>query len=101
MLLYGCPNGEGLVLCRLKGESRVLRSFLRLLSLHLVNPNRERRTAGHCWVSVSRLAPAVRRYAGKQKDLGSIPPRLSFFFKKVVVCGHCLVTLCPSQLTKH
>ena len=30
---------------------------------------------------------------GKQKDLGSIPLRLSFFFKKVVVCGHCLVTL--------
>ena len=29
----------------------------------------------------------------KQKDLGSIPLRLSFFFKKVVVCGHCLVAL--------
>ena len=26
------------------------------------------------------------------KDLGSIPLRLSFLFKKVVVCGHCLVT---------
>ena len=31
--------------------------------------------------------------AGKRKDLGSIPLRLSFLFKKVVVCGHCLVTL--------
>ena len=29
--------------------------------------------------------------AGKRKDLGSIPLRLSFLFKKVVVCGHCLV----------
>ena len=27
----------------------------------------------------------------KQKALGSIPLRLSFFFKKVVVCGHSLV----------
>ena len=27
------------------------------------------------------------------KDLGSIPLRLSFLFKKVVVCGHRLVTL--------
>ena len=31
--------------------------------------------------------------SGKQKDLGSILLRLSFLFKKVVVCGHCLVTL--------
>ena len=29
----------------------------------------------------------------KQKDLGLIPLRLSLLFKKVVVCGHCLVTL--------
>ena len=29
----------------------------------------------------------------KRKDLGSIPLRLSFLFKRVVVCGHCLVTL--------
>ena len=28
-----------------------------------------------------------------RKDLGSIPLRLSFLFRKVVVCGHCLVTL--------
>ena len=34
---------------------------------------------------------AVRRWAGKQKDLGSI--RLSLPSEKVVVCGHCLVTL--------
>ena len=27
------------------------------------------------------------------KDLSSIPLRLSLLFKKVVVCGHCLVTL--------
>ena len=31
--------------------------------------------------------------AGKRKNLGSIPLRLSFLFKKVVVCGHCPVTL--------
>ena len=31
--------------------------------------------------------------AGKQKGLRSIPLWLSFFVKKVVVCGHCLVTL--------
>ena len=31
--------------------------------------------------------------AGKQKGLGSIPLRISFLFRKVVVCGHCLVTL--------
>ena len=42
---------------------------------------------------VSRFGLAVRRYASKRKDLGSIPLRLSFLFKKVVVCGHCLVTL--------
>ena len=42
---------------------------------------------------VSRFGLAVRRSAGKRKDLGSIPLRLSFFFKNVVVCGHCLVTL--------
>ena len=42
---------------------------------------------------VSRFGPAVRLWAGKQKGLGSIPLRLSFLFKKVVVCGHCLVTL--------
>ena len=42
---------------------------------------------------VSRFGLAVRRSAGKRKDLGSIPLRLSFLFRKVVVCGHCLVTL--------
>ena len=42
---------------------------------------------------VSRFGLAVRRQAGKQKDLGSTPLRLSFLFKEVVVCGHCLVTL--------
>ena len=30
---------------------------------------------------------------GKRRDLGLIPLRLSFLFKKVVVCGHCPVTL--------
>ena len=30
---------------------------------------------------------------GKRKNLGSIPLRLYFLFKRVVVCGHCLVTL--------
>ena len=40
------------------------------------------------WPSGKALA-----WAGKQKDLGSIPLRLYFLFKRVVVCGHCLVTL--------
>ena len=47
-------------------------------------------------VVVSRFGLAVRSLAGKRKDLGSIPLRLSFLLslpKKVVVCGHCLVTL--------
>ena len=39
----------------------------------------------------------VRRFglrsAGKHKGLGLIPLRLSLLFKKVVVCGHCLVTV--------
>ena len=34
---------------------------------------------------MGRFGLAVRRYAGKKKDLGSITP--------VVVCGHCLVTV--------
>jgi len=41
--------------------------------------------------SLSRFGLAVRRQAVKRKDLGSIPLRLSFFFRKVVVCGHSLV----------
>ena len=41
----------------------------------------------------SRFGLAVRRLAGKRKDLGSTPLRLSFLFRKDVVCGHCLVTL--------
>ena len=47
---------------------------------------------------VSRCGLAVRRSACKQKDLGSI--RLgSLFSSKMVVYGHCLVTL-PTQLMK-
>ena len=42
---------------------------------------------------MSRFDLAVRRWAGKQRDLGSNPLRLSFLFKLVVVCGHCLMTL--------
>ena len=42
---------------------------------------------------MSRFGLAVRRSAGKQKDLVSIPLRLSFLLKRVVVCGHGLVTL--------
>ena len=42
---------------------------------------------------VSRFGRAVRRWAGKRKDLGSISLRLSFLFRKVVVCGRRLVTL--------
>ena len=42
---------------------------------------------------MSRCGLAVRRYkSGKKRDLGSNPLRLSSLFKKVVVCGHCLMT---------
>ena len=46
----------------------------------------------------SRFGLAVRR--SRIKGHGSISLRLSFFFKKAAVCGHCLVTL-SSQLMKH
>ena len=36
----------------------------------------------------------------KRKDVGSIPLRLSFLFRKVVVCGHCLSVTCPSLPTE-
>ena len=48
---------------------------------------------------VSRCGLVVRRLAGKQKDLGSIRFG-SPFSSKLVVYGHCLVTL-PTQLMKH
>ena len=48
--------------------------------------------------TVSRFGLAVRRWAGKRKHLGSIPLRLSFLLRKVVVCGHCLATL---SVTSH
>ena len=35
----------------------------------------------HSTITVSRFGLAVRRYAGKQKDLGSVPFRLSFLLK--------------------
>ena len=45
-------------------------------------------------LNVSRFGLAVKRQAGKQKGLGSIPLRLSFLFKMFArICGHCLVTL--------
>ena len=42
--------------------------------------------------AVCRFGPAVRQ-ANKQKGLGSIPLGLYLLFKKVVVCGQCLVIL--------
>ena len=42
---------------------------------------------------MSRCGLAVRRQAGKQKDLGSIPLRLFLLSTNVVVCGRSLVTL--------
>ena len=42
---------------------------------------------------LSQFGLAVRHEAGKQKGLGSIPLRLYFFLKKVVVCGQCFVIL--------
>ena len=43
--------------------------------------------------TVSQFRLVVRCYAGKQKDLSSILLWFSLLFKRVVVCGHCLVTL--------
>ena len=54
---------------------------------------------GYIWVNcgsgeegegMSQFGLAVRCLADKQNDPGSIPLRLSFLFRKVVVCGHCL-----------
>ena len=43
---------------------------------------------------MSQFGLAVRHWAGKQKDLGSIPLGAHLFSsKRVVVCGRCLVTL--------
>ena len=50
---------------------------------------------------VSQCGLAVRRLAGKQKDLGSIRFGSSFSsLQKIMVYGHCLVTL-PTQLMKY
>ena len=50
---------------------------------------------------VSRCGLAVRRLAGKAEGPWFDPLRLSFLFSsKIVVYGHCLVTL-PTQLMKH
>ena len=50
-----------------------------------------------CLVSVSRLGLAVTEaiglYALRRASDGLIPLRLSFLFKKVVVSGHCRLTL--------
>ena len=49
--------------------------------------------------TVSRRDLAVRRLAGKQKDLGTIRFG-SPFSSKIAVYGHCLLTL-PTHLMKH
>ena len=90
-------------------QRHTLRSLRGLKSLfHLsvkvirYHPGENRRKArSPTTVKVSRCGLVVRRLAGKQKDLGSNPRRLSFLFSsKSVVYGHCLVTL-PTQLMKH
>ena len=48
------------------------------------------RVSVHRRCGASRFGLVVRR---KRKDLGSIPLRLSFLFKKVVVCEQCPVTV--------
>ena len=48
---------------------------------------------------VRQCGLAVRRQASKQKDIGSIRFG-SLFSSKIMVYGHCLVTL-PTQLMKH
>ena len=51
-------------------------------------------------IFVSRCGLAVRRLAGKQKDLGSIRFGSPFSsLQKIVVYGHCLVTL-PTQFNE-
>ena len=41
------------------------------------------------YIAKSELAV---RLVSKWKGLGSIPLRLSFLLKKIVICGHCRVT---------
>ena len=53
----------------------------------------EHASAGTCMKGQAPVSEPVWPLAGKQKGLGSFPLRLSLLFKKVVVCGHCLVTL--------
>ena len=42
---------------------------------------------------MSQFGLVVRHWAGKREDLNLILLWLSFFFKKVVVCGYNLMTL--------
>ena len=50
-----------------------------------------------CYCSDTRegepVWPSGKALGWQAKDLGLILLRLSVLFKKVVVCGHCLVTL--------
>ena len=65
----------------------------------LEDPSSLYKAVGPHGIHMSRCGPAVRRYDGKQKDLGSIRFGCPFS-SKIVVYGHCLVTL-PTQLMKH
>ena len=84
----GRGNSPGLHSCTCPGHSK---EVVRRVSWG--NWSHHNRGHNTTCVLVSRCGPAVRRQAGQQKDLGLIPLQLSFLFQKVVVCGHCLVTL--------
>ena len=74
----------------------VLLEGIRPIGLYFALILRSRRVSQSFYyfpLAVSRFGPAVRRLAGKQKDLGSILLRLSSLLIKAVVCGRCLVTL--------
>ena len=95
--------GSGLWWCQKKKKEKKRASHSCRIRCERSESARERRLAPYksnhhhhhpsCTCHVSRFGLAVRCEAGKQKSLGSIPLRLSLLFKKVVVCGHCLVSL--------
>ena len=78
----------------LQGVQLLGTSWTRLLSSFPFHPSR---TAVDLKDKYKRMQVSMRLYGEpvwpSGKDLGSIPLRLSFLFKKVVVCGHTPVTL--------
>ena len=54
-----------------------------------------------CPTTMSRFGPAVRRWAGKQRGLCSVPLRLSLLCKSCGLWTPSCDFVCPSHLMKH